>query len=133
MNPEFGQEAIKVVNKNCGLILAYEKTWLRCHNYNKTSYCLDDFSVKRLKDMGADAIKFLLYYDVDGDKEVNRKKQVYMERIGSECLGEDIPFFLEIVSYSEDIADTSSIEYSRLRPHKIIEAMKEFSKHSISC
>lgn len=31
--------------------------------------CLVEWSVKRLKEAGADAIKFLLYYDVDGDEQ----------------------------------------------------------------
>lgn len=30
--------------------------------------CLVEWCVKRLKEEGADAIKFLLYYDVDGDQ-----------------------------------------------------------------
>ena len=47
-----------------------------------------------LKDQGADAVKFLLYFDVDEDKKINEYKNVFMERIGSECMAEDIPFFL---------------------------------------
>ncbi len=54
---------------------------------------LEEWSVKRLKDLGADAIKFLLYYDVDEEEKINEYKHVYMERIGSECEAEEIPFF----------------------------------------
>ena len=35
---------------------------------------------------------------LDEDEKINNYKHVYMERIGSECAAEDIPFFLEIVS-----------------------------------
>ncbi len=66
-------------------------------------------SVKRLKERGADTRKFLLYYDVDGDVQVNRQKQAYIERIGSECKAEEIPFFLEIPSYDEGIATTTQV------------------------
>ena len=48
---------------------------------------------KRIKEQGADAVKFLLYYDVDSADELNQEKQAYIERIGSECVAEDIPFF----------------------------------------
>lgn len=41
----------------------------------------------------ADAIKFLLHYDVDSDEEIDLQKKVYIERIGNECKAEDIPFF----------------------------------------
>ncbi len=38
---------------------------------------LADWSVLRLKEEGADAIKFLLYYDVDEDSEINHQKNMY--------------------------------------------------------
>ena len=53
--------------------------------------------MKRLKQRGADAIKFLLYYDFDEDEKINNYKHVYMERIGSECVAEDIPFFWRLL------------------------------------
>ncbi|MBW1571347.1 tagatose-bisphosphate aldolase, partial [Streptococcus sp. SPC0] len=79
------------------------------------------------KEEGADAVKFLLYYDVDSSDEVNEEKEAYIERIGSECVAEDIPFFLEILSYDEKITDSSGIEYAKIKPRKVIEAMKVFS------
>lgn len=88
---------------------------------------MDVWSAKRLKEQGADAVKFLLYYDVDSSDELNQQKQAYIERIGSECVAEDIPFFLEILAYDEKIADAASPEYAKVKPHKVIEAMKVFS------
>ena len=89
--------------------------------------CLDVWSAKRIKEEGADAVKFLLYYDVDSSDELNQEKQAYIERIGSECVAEDIPFFLEILAYDEKIADAGSVEYAKVKPHKVIGAMKVFS------
>ena len=54
---------------------------------------LNSWSVKRLKEVGADVCKFLLYYDVDEPVEINVQKQIVIERIGSECEAEGIPFF----------------------------------------
>ncbi|MCK1213761.1 tagatose 1,6-diphosphate aldolase, partial [Streptococcus uberis] len=76
---------------------------------------------------GADAVKFLLYYDVDGDQAINDQKKAYIERIGSECQAEDIPFFLEILTYDEKIADNGSLEFAKVKAHKVNEAMKVFS------
>lgn len=50
-----------------------------------------------------------------------------MERIGSECVAEDIPFFLEILTYDENVTDNSSTEFAKIKPRKVIEAMKVFS------
>ena len=88
---------------------------------------MEQWSVKRLKEQGADAVKFLLYYDVDEDEKINEFKRVYMERVGTECMAEDIPFFLEILTYDANNDDVKGKEYAKVKPHKVIEAMKEFS------
>lgn len=127
LDPEYGLPATKVLDDNAGLLLAYEKTGYDTSSTKRLPDCLDIWSAKRIKEEGADAIKFLLYYDVDSLDEVNEEKEAYIERIGSECVAEDIPFFLEILSYDEKITDSSGIEYAKIKPRKVIEAMKVFS------
>ncbi|MHB9781563.1 tagatose-bisphosphate aldolase [Streptococcus sp. 10F2] len=127
LDPEFGLPAAQVRVESAGLLLAYEKTGYDATSTSRLPDCLEDWSVLRLKEAGADAVKFLLYYDVDGDPQVNQQKQAYVERLGSECRAEGLPFFLEIVSYDEQLADTTSLEYARLKPHKVNQAMEVFS------
>lgn len=64
---------------------------------------------------------------MDEDEVINNQKKAYMERIGAECVAEDIPFFLEILSYDCKNEDNSSVEYAKVKPRKVIEAMKVFS------
>lgn len=128
LDPEFGLPASRIRNEQCGLLFAYEKTGYDTNSTSRLPDCLVEWSVKRLKEEGADAVKFLLYYDVDGDSYVNLQKQAYIERIGSECKAEGLPFFLEILSYDEKIEDNASVEFAKIKPHKVNEAMKVFSK-----
>lgn len=127
LDPEYGLPATKALDKNAGLLLAYEKTGYDTSSTKRLPDCIDVWSAKRIKEQGADAVKFLLYYDVDSSEELNQQKQAYIERVGSECVAEDIPFFLEILAYDETIADASSAEYAKVKPRKVIEAMKVFS------
>lgn len=127
LDPEYGLPAAKVRDSKSGLLLAYEKTGYDATTTSRLPDCLVEWSVKRLKEAGADVIKFLLYYDVDGDEHVNLQKQAYIERIGSECQAEDIPFFLEILSYDEKIADNNGIDFAKVKPRKVNGAMKVFS------
>lgn len=127
LDPEYGLPATKSLAPQAGLLLAYEKTGYDTSSTKRLPDCLDLWSVKRIKEQGAEAVKFLLYYDVDSEKELNEQKQAYIERIGSECVAEDIPFFLEILAYDEKITDASSVEYAKVKPRKVIEAMKVFS------
>ena len=42
-------------------------------------------------------------------EEINIQKKAYIERIGSECVAEDIPFFLEVLTYDDNIPDNKSL------------------------
>ena len=97
LDPEYGLPAADARDSEAGLLLAYEKTGYDATVPGRLPDLLKEWSVIRLKEKGADAIKFLLYYDVDDDKEINEQKHVFVERLGSECLGEDIPFYLELL------------------------------------
>lgn len=127
LDPEYGLPASKVRDVNAGLLLAYEKTGYDATTTSRLPDCLVEWSAKRLKEEGADAVKFLLYYDVDGDEYVNLQKQAYIERIGDECKAENMPFFLEILTYDETISDNTSAAFAKVKPHKVNEAMKVFS------
>lgn len=70
----------------------------------------------------------MLYYEVDEDKEINEQKHAFVERIGSECAAEEMPFYLELLSYDANNADNGSKEFAKVKPHKVIEMMKKFSK-----
>ncbi|MGX7245561.1 tagatose-bisphosphate aldolase [Enterococcus quebecensis] len=128
LDPEYGIPAAKVRDEQAGLLLAYEKTGYDAKTPGRLPDLLEDWSVERLKENGADAVKFLLYYDIDEPEEINHLKHVFIERLGSECFGEDLPFYLELVSYDAKLTDASSSEYAKIKPEKVIKMMKEFSK-----
>ncbi|MGM0241117.1 tagatose 1,6-diphosphate aldolase [Enterococcus sp. AZ103] len=127
LDPEYGIPAAKQKDPESGLLLAYEKTGYDATVPGRLPDILDDWSVRRLKDAGADACKFLLYYDVDEQPEINDHKMAFIERLGSECRAEELPFFLELVSYDAKGLDPASLEYAKAKPRKVNEMMKEFS------
>ncbi|AVP36548.1 tagatose-bisphosphate aldolase [Staphylococcus felis] len=128
LDPEYGLPATQVRHADAGLLLAYEKTGYDVNAKGRLPDCLVDWSAKRIKEAGAQAVKFLLYYDIDDEDAINNQKEAYIERIGSECKAEDIPFFLEILAYDDSIADNKGPEYAKVKPRKVIEAMRVFSK-----
>ncbi|MDN6471559.1 MAG: tagatose-bisphosphate aldolase [Tetragenococcus koreensis] len=128
LDPEYGLPATKVKDKHAGELLAYEQTGYDTNVPGRLPDLLPTWSVQRIKEQGADACKFLLYYDVDESDEINEQKHVIVERIGAECKAEGIPFFLELVTYDASDSDNSTKEFALKKPHKVNEAMKEFSK-----
>ena len=127
LDPEWGLPASKRRAKNAGLLLAYEKTGYDKTGSGRLGDLLDHWSVRRLKEAGADCLKILLYYSSFDPKDTNDKKHAWVERIGDECRANDIPFFLEFVTYEEG-ADEKGLDYAKKKPHLVTEAMREFTK-----
>ena len=127
LDPEWGLPASKRRAKNAGLLLAYEKTGYDKTGPGRLGDLLDHWSVRRLKEAGADCIKILLYYTPFDPKDVNDKKHAWVERLGDECRANDIPFFLEFVGYEEG-ADEKGFEFAKKKPQVVTESMREFTK-----
>lgn len=127
LDPEWGLPAAEARNSRSGLLLAYEKTGYDKQTPGRLPDLLDLWSVRRLKQAGADCIKILLYYSPSDPKNINEFKHAWTERIGDECVANDIPFFLEIIGY-EDGLDEKSLAYAKKKPEIVQAYMREFSK-----
>jgi tagatose 1,6-diphosphate aldolase len=127
LDPEYGLPAAKLRSKNAGLLLAYENSGYDNTRPGRLPDLLDVWSVRRLVAAGADCVKILLYYTPFDPPEINETKHAWVERIGAECTGVDIPFFLEFVGYQEG-KDEKTIEFARKKPEIVTRSMEEFSK-----
>jgi tagatose 1,6-diphosphate aldolase len=127
LDPEYGLPASKHRNGK-GLLLAYEKTGYDATTPGRLPDLLDVWSVRRLKEAGADCIKILLYYTPFEKTGVNDLKHAWVERIGDECRYHDIPFFLEFVGYDAQGGDEKSLEYAKKKPEIVSGSMAEFGK-----
>jgi tagatose 1,6-diphosphate aldolase len=127
LDPEWGLPAAAARQKGSGLLLAYEKTGYDATTPGRLPDLLDLWSVQRLKAAGADCIKILLYYNPEDDKKINDIKHAWVERIGDECRANDIPFFLEFVTYHDGVEE-KSLEFAKMKPRLVTGAMQEFSK-----
>jgi tagatose 1,6-diphosphate aldolase len=127
LDPEWGLPASKRRAKGAGLLLAYEKTGYDANTPGRLGDLLDHWSVRRLKESGADCLKILLYYTPFDSKDINDRKHAWVERIGDECRANDIPYFLEFVGYDEG-ADEKGVEYAKKKPAIVTGAMEEFTK-----
>lgn len=127
LDPEWGLPASKRRVNNAGLLMAYEKTGYDKTGPGRLPDLLGDWSVRRLKEAGADCIKILLYYTPFDPASVNNQKHAWVERIGDECRANDIPYFLEFVGYEEG-ADEKGLEYAKKKPEIVRASMAEFTK-----
>lgn len=123
--------SITEIPGHIGVLLAYEHT-----GYDKAgpegkerkSKLIEDWSVRRARKAGANAVKLLLYYHPDASEETRNHQQALVRQVGQECTEEDVPFLLETVGYALDEPSTDSPEYAKRKPDIVIRSAAEFSK-----
>lgn len=81
-----------------GLICAIEETGYTGDPISRKSKILTGWDVSKAKRLGAPAIKLLVYYHPDSERAVEIERLV--AQISRECEKQEIPFFLEPLSYS---------------------------------
>ena len=129
LDPEWGLEAARARDPQAGLLLSYEQSGYDNTQPGRLPDLLPDVSAHRIRELGANAVKILLYYTPFEDEAVNEHKHAWTERIGAECVACDIPFFLELVGYDEAGAATRRGSISlRGSPTWVMRSMQEFSK-----
>ncbi len=128
LDPEYGLEACGQRAASCGLLMTYEADGYENPRPHKMPALMPEFSVRRLRESGADGVKILLSYTPFDDERANEEKRVMIERIGHECDSLDMPFFLEPVGYDPGGLDPKSAEYAKLKPEIVISSMEEFSQ-----
>ncbi|ASN04209.1 tagatose 1,6-diphosphate aldolase [Virgibacillus necropolis] len=128
LDPEYGWDAAKKLNKDVGLIMAYEKTGYDATEKGRLPNLVDDYAVQDLVKEGASALKLLVYYDHKEDAKYNKIKNALIKRVGDECKQNDILYIVEPVSYSAEGLSGKSAEFAKAKPEIVEFFMKEFSK-----
>lgn len=85
-----------------GTIVALESTGYRGHSDQRKSEVLPDWSVKKAKLAGFNAIKLLVYYHPEAS--TSQAIESLVQKVSSECNDFDIAFFLEPLTYSTNSA-----------------------------
>ncbi len=128
LDPQWGLPAADARDKDAGLLLSYEQSGYDNTRPGRQADLLPDMSVRRIKALGADAIKILIYYTPFDSDQINEEKHAFIERIGDECVSNGIPFFLEFVGYDAKGGDEKGLEYAKKKPEVVVASMREFSK-----
>lgn len=128
LDPQWGVPAMRVRAKNAGLLVSYEESGYDQTGPGRIPSLLDGYDVPQLIELGADAIKILMYYTPFEKPDINRTKHDWVRAIGRDCQAHRVPFFLECVCYDENEQGEKSLEFARKKPKAVEGYMREFSK-----
>ncbi|WP_282610053.1 tagatose 1,6-diphosphate aldolase [Pelagibius sp. Alg239-R121] len=123
-------DAVRHVHPGQGLIVTLED-----HRFEETiggrkSASITDWSVEKIKRMGADAVKVLAWYRPDADPEICAHQQAYVEEIGQACARHDICFLFELLVYplsGEGDQTRDYREHKVKRPQNVIDSVRTFA------
>ncbi len=126
LEPRYGLDAAEQLAENTGLLLAYEESGYDNERPGRFPDLQEGWSVKRLAEAGATAVKLLVYYNPAERDELKEVKHAFVERVGAECEAEGLPFFLEPMTYDDSEDDEFAV--AKGKPERVTETVREFSK-----
>lgn len=122
---------IDALSPEKGLIVTLEDSLFRETPGGRLSASIDDWSVDKIKRMGGDAVKVLVWYRPDADPDICRAQQDYAKRVGEACARHDIPYLLELLVYplAADAHQTRDyVEMKAKRADHVLESVAEFAR-----
>jgi len=126
LDPVYGAAkaiAAGVLSTDTGLLVSLEATGYSGEAEARVTDILTDWSVGKIKKMGATGVKLLLYYRPDVD--VAARQLSIVRQVADDCLSMDIPFVLEPVSYKVGRAEADPQSFATVKPRLVIETAKE--------
>ncbi len=122
---------IGLLSPQKGLIVTLEDSLFRETPEGRLSAEIDDWSVEKIKRMGADAVKVLAWYRPDAGKTANAHQQDFVKRIGEACERFDIPFLFELLVYplAADAHQTRDyVEMAGKKADDVLASVAEFAR-----
>jgi tagatose 1,6-diphosphate aldolase len=102
-----------------GLLVSMEATGYAGSKEERITELLPDWSVEKVKKMGAQAVKLLLYYRPDL-VDIAARQLDTVKRLAEDCLRVDIPFLVEPKSYRVG-KETNPYQFAKIKPQLVIE------------
>ncbi len=119
--------ATDIVPRNTGILVAVEKSGYEGSSTARVSKILPGWGVEKIKRMGANAVKMLLYYNPDAG-DLARRQEDLVVQVAEDCRKFDIPFLLEPITYPLDPdMDAKGPEFAKLKPDLVIRSAAKLS------
>jgi tagatose 1,6-diphosphate aldolase len=123
--------AIDLMPPDTSLIVTLEDHRFQETTGGQLSRSIDNWSVDKIRRIGGDAVKLLVWYRPDAEAAVLRHQRDYVRTVGADCRRNDIPFVLELLTYTFAGASGHTAEYRQAadkRAAHVIESVREFAK-----
>jgi tagatose 1,6-diphosphate aldolase len=108
-----------------GLVLALEHHLADETPAGRRSAEIPHWSVAKIRRIGADAVKLLVWYRPDADAAVRAHQQALVQRVGGACKKHDIVLLLELLVYP--LAGDAAGQLEARRTRLVLDSMRDFA------
>lgn len=115
-----------VLPKSTGLLVSIEASGYSGGKEHRLTKLLSDWSVEKIKRMGASAIKILVYYRPDL-KQLAGQQLDTVNMVAKECIKYDLPFLVEPKSYPVGNEVNSPQEFADLKEQLVIRTARDIT------
>lgn len=131
VDPNFGYPAAAdLLLPSRGLIVTLEDHRFIETPRGRRSATIADWTVAKIRRLGADGVKVLAWYRPDADDSTRAHQHALVEGIGRACAEEDIPFVFELLVYPfpGDAAHTTGyVEDPAKHPQRVVDSVRAFA------
>ena len=129
LDPEYG--AAQCIESNAlsgrtGLLVSIEATGYEKDPTGRLTALLKDWSVEKIRRMGASAVKILVYYRPDIQKLADKQLKT-IAMVADECIKYDIPLLVEPKTYRVEGEKMDSAEFAEKLPGMVIETARQIT------
>jgi tagatose 1,6-diphosphate aldolase len=127
LDPEFGAAeciASGALAGRCGLIVSVEVSGYTTEGTGRLATLIPGWSVAKIKRMGAQAAKILIYYHPD-EVQAARRQRDLVARVLEDCRTWDLPLLVEAVSYPRAGQDAAT--FAAGKPSVVVRTAEELA------
>ena len=129
LDPIFGAAQCishSVLPNNTGLLVSIEASGYSGEKEHRLTRLLDEWSVEKIKRMGASAVKILVYYRPDLKQLANEQLNT-VNTVALECVKYDLPFLVEPISYPIGNEVNNPREFAAIKEQLVIETARDIT------
>lgn len=125
IDPEYGlPAALDVLPGGPGLVVTLEDSNFEVTPGGRKARVIPDWSVEKIKRLGGDGVKFLVWYNHKADRAVIEHQHAIIRHLGEECARYDIAFLVEPLVYPHD---ENPRDFARNRADYVIRSIEHLS------
>lgn len=109
-----------------GLLVSLEETGYENDAQGRVTSLLPEWSVEKIKRMGASAVKILLYYRPDLAENAASQREV-TALVGSQCADWDIPFLLEPITYAASEGERDPATFTGRKTDLVVDSARDLT------